>query len=136
MEEAHWRAELEAMREDKDAYFREEFMQVMGPQAGGFDGLEFYAPDPAYRVTARLEPGSGERVQLQTSTGTIRTMTRYARLVFPLDGQEHHLTAFRALPGSGGADTLFVPFRDATSGHETYGAGRYLDLPVVAPGDS
>lgn len=23
---------------------------------------------------------------------------------------------------------LFVPFRDATSGHETYGAGRYLDL--------
>jgi len=23
---------------------------------------------------------------------------------------------------------LFVPFRDATSGKETYGAGRYIDL--------
>ena len=27
-----------------------------------------------------------------------------------------------------------MPFRDATSGHETYGGGRYLDLPVAPMG--
>ena len=27
-----------------------------------------------------------------------------------------------------GGPAVFVPFLDATSGHETYGAGRYLDL--------
>ena len=36
------------------------------------------------------------------------------------------LTAY-TLDG-GGSESLFVPFLDATSGRETYGAGRYLDL--------
>ena len=33
-----------------------------------------------------------------------------------------------------GNETLFVPFLDATSGSETYGAGRYLDVPVEDDG--
>ena len=128
MDEAAWRRELEAARQEKDAYFRDEFIPSMGPETADFHGLEFYPPDPAYRVEARFEPGDGERLQLATSTGAMRTMLRYGRLVFTLDGQEQHLTAFRGLPGSPGTDSLFVPFRDATSGHETYGAGRYIDL--------
>jgi uncharacterized protein (DUF1684 family) len=128
MDEAAWRSELEAARQEKDVYFREEFIPSMGPEAAGFHGLEFYPPDPAYRVEARLEPGDGARLQLATSTGAMRTMLRYGRLVFTIDGQEQHLTAFRSVPGTPGSDDLFVPFRDSTSGHETYGAGRYLDL--------
>ena len=34
--------------------------------------------------------------------------------------------------GLSGPDMLFVPFRDGTSGRETYGAGRYLDIRVEA----
>jgi len=34
------------------------------------------------------------------------------------------------LYASGNSRSLFLPFRDATSGKETYGAGRYLDLDV------
>lgn len=129
MDEAQWRAEVEAARHEKDAYFREEFIPAMGAGTTDFPGLEFYSPDPAYRLEARLEPGDGARLQLATSTGAVRPMLRVGRLVFTLDGQEQHLTAFRGLPGSGSTDDLFVPFRDATSGHDTYGAGRYLDLP-------
>ena len=35
----------------------------------------------------------------------------------------------RAIATQPGDDMMFVPFRDATSGKETYGAGRYLDIP-------
>jgi uncharacterized protein (DUF1684 family) len=132
MDEAQWRAGLEAARREKDQMFREEFTPMMGAKAAAFRGLEFYDPDPAYRVAARLEPGDGARVRLATSTGSPRDFIRYGRLVFAVDGQEQRLSAFRALPSSGGEDSLFVPFRDATSGHETYGAGRYLDLPFDA----
>ena len=49
--------------------------------------------------------------------------------MFEVDGQEQRLTAF--LPRATDAEpVLFVPFRDATSGNETYGAGRYVDVPL------
>jgi uncharacterized protein (DUF1684 family) len=31
-------------------------------------------------------------------------------------------------------DELFLPMRDATSGQETYGAGRYLEPELIAQG--
>ena len=46
---------------------------------------------------------------------------------FDLMGDPHRLTAYR-MANSDGGESLFVPFLDATSGTETYGAGRYLDL--------
>jgi uncharacterized protein (DUF1684 family) len=42
------------------------------------------------------------------------------------------LRAF-AEEGSNG-ERLFVPFTDATTGQETYGAGRYLDLDRTSTG--
>ena len=42
-----------------------------------------------------------------------------------IDGKEQALQAYRSNPQE---EMLFIPFRDATSGKETYGAGRYLDL--------
>jgi len=37
----------------------------------------------------------------------------------------------QAYKGSPEEDQLFIPFRDATSGQETYGGGRYLDLDAT-----
>jgi hypothetical protein len=48
-------------------------------------------------------------------------------LVFEVGGKQHRLTAF--VSERDGYEVLFVPFRDATSGHETYGAGRYVEAP-------
>lgn len=44
---------------------------------------------------------------------------------FPVDGEDVTLRAYKSDPED---DRLRVPFRDATSGEETYGAGWYLDL--------
>lgn len=51
------------------------------------------------------------------------TYRRAGQLRFQVDGQACRLTVF-SLVGYGGG--LFVPFRDGTSGTETYGGGRYL----------
>jgi hypothetical protein len=55
-------------------------------------------------------------------------MENAGQLVFEAAGSEHRLTAF--LPRVMDAEpVLFVPFRDATSGVDTYGAGRYVEVP-------
>src|SRR4029079_18751444 len=47
-------------------------------------------------------------------------------LTFDLGGESRSLTGYTF--DSGDDESLVVPFLDATSGSETYGAGRYLDL--------
>jgi len=63
-----------------------------------------------------------------TSRSLKKTFYRYATIRFPVDGQEQELTAFTGTLTGEGSDGLFIPFREATSGRETYGAGRYLDF--------
>ena len=58
---------------------------------------------------------------------------RAAPLGFAAGGVERRLVAYTQV-GPDATGELFVPFRDATSGGETYGGGRYLDLPVAPLG--
>jgi uncharacterized protein (DUF1684 family) len=125
------RRQVEAFRRQKDKYFKESPDSPLLPEdREEFDGLHYYPYDPSYRVTATFvaEPHPGI-FRVQTTTGDYKEYTRIGRLEFVLNGQHLRLTAFLP-PGDeplhGGR--LFVPFRDKTSGRETYGAGRYLDL--------
>ncbi len=124
-----WRADLSAMREDATRYYADEFDWRGHEPPAGYGGPRFYPPAEAWRVTARLDtsvPGTGDPVTLPTSTGKLRQMTVAGQLVFAASGSQHRLTAFLT---HGTEHDLFVPFRDQTSGHDTYGAGRYIDLP-------
>ena len=89
-----------------------------------FTGLDYFEPDPAFRVTARMEPGDGDELVIDTGgeDGAIK-YRRVGKLVFQLAGEECSLTVLGLVQYAGG---LFVPFKDATAGHETYGGGRYL----------
>ena len=60
-------------------------------------------------------------------------MQRVGTLEFTLDGEVRTLAALVELPVQG-ATRLFIPFRDETSGTETYPAGRYLDLDRTRTG--
>jgi uncharacterized protein (DUF1684 family) len=68
---------------------------------------------------------------MPTTSEEKRPFTRYAQVHFQLQGQSCNLTIFKALQGKG-AGELFLPFKDYTSGTETYGAGRYLDIKIPA----
>lgn len=89
-----------------------------------FRGLGYFPYDPGYRVNAELEAGDGAELLIDTGgdDGAVR-YRRAGRLVFELGGETCGLTVLSLVQYAGG---LFVPFRDETSGRETYGGGRYL----------
>lgn len=131
-DEATWRANLESAREGAADYYLNIFNWRGTPAPEGFQGPRYFPPDPKWRVEATLDreaPGTGLRVQLPTSIGDLRDFDVYGTFRFTVDEQEHQLTAYRMVPEHPDYDDLFVPFKDATTGHETYGAGRYIDVP-------
>ena len=88
-----------------------------------FDGLPYFDYDPGMRVFASVEPASPERLEIATSTGGSHAFTRFAIARFEVGGDPASLEVLW-LEGYGGG--IFVSFRDATSGRESYGACRYL----------
>src|SRR5262245_30438725 len=121
-----WGAELEMMRQDAAHYYDHQFDWRGHQPPPGYKGPQWFAPAPDYRLLARVDrdaQGAGDNVQLATSTGLVRDMVQVGDLVFESGGSEHRLTAFLTHDHEG-YELLFVPFRDATSGKETYGAGR------------
>ena len=99
-------------------------------ERASFGGLVYFPADPAYRVVASVVPfAQQEVVQLGSTRGDIRPQVRFAELRFTLAGEELRLTGFQDVNPTD-SDELFVPFRDATTGKESYGAGRYLEAQV------
>lgn len=94
-------------------------------QAHAFTGLAYYDPNPDLVITAAVERfGDDEAlIEMQTSSGASQHFRRWGRASFQLEGQEAAVTIYTDPYGH----SLFLPFRDATNGDETYGAGRYLD---------
>lgn len=94
-----------------------------------YRGLDYFAPDRRFAVQAAVEPWpQPEEVVIPTTLKLTKSYHRYARLRFAMNGQPCELTAYKLVGGSG--KSLFIPFRDATSGHSTYGGGRYIDVEV------
>jgi uncharacterized protein (DUF1684 family) len=89
----------------------------------GFQGLPFFDYDPAARALARVVPAEPQRYDIATSGDGSYSFTRFAEARFELDGVDLALELYW-LEGYGGG--LFVPFRDATAGRTTYGAGKYV----------
>ena len=124
--------EVNAFRQEKDRFFATAHQSPIPREERGdkFGGLNYYPPDPAYRVVAEVTPFEHpDVIEMATSTGDIRPQLRYAELRFHIGDQELRLVGFTD-PDVSHTHELFVPFRDATSGHDTYGAGRYLEVAV------
>ncbi|MFC4426308.1 DUF1684 domain-containing protein [Deinococcus navajonensis] len=123
---------VQDFRARKDAHFAGGQGPIDPAGLADFHGLSYYPPDPAWSFMAALKPlpqGEGTEVTLETSTGEPRVMARFGQVVVELPGGERTLSVFTPL-GEEAPARVFIPFRDATSGQETYGAGRYLDAPV------
>ena len=116
---------LSRFRAGRDELFRTHPQSPIEPEERtAFQGLRYFDADPSYRVRATLEAGDGS--ELVIDTGGEDGDVRYRRagvLTFVLAGQSCRLTVLSLVQYAGG---LFVPFRDLTSGRETYGGGRYL----------
>jgi uncharacterized protein (DUF1684 family) len=125
-------SELDEFRQRKDEWFRAGQESPIPPALRpAFAGLRYYAEAPALvlEVTPELFDAP-ELVAMETSRGEPAQYLRWALVRFSVDGAEQQLTVFRS-PASG---ELFLPFQDANTGGETYGAGRYLDVPELEGG--
>lgn len=115
-------------RAAKDAFFAHSPRSpIPESERAAFAGLAHYPVDAAYRLAGVvLGPYAGDgpsEFAIPTSDGDLRRARRAGSFGFELDGRALTLTAYDL-----GGRSLFVPFQDATSGAETYGAGRYIDL--------
>jgi uncharacterized protein (DUF1684 family) len=102
-----------------------------------FTGLKYFDADESYRVKAKLEPIEEKKVRIiGTSDGKEQKYLEYAWAHFKLNGVENKLLILEVMEMGPQRGKLFLAFADETSGTETYGAGRYLDLKKVAAATS
>jgi uncharacterized protein (DUF1684 family) len=96
--------------------------------------LRFYPLDPAYRVIARFEKyADSPWFPMATSGRTPQTQRKYGLLTFKVHDTLVHLTIYQSqalMQKATTRDYLFIPFTDATSGIDSYGAGRYIDCVI------
>jgi uncharacterized protein (DUF1684 family) len=100
----------------------------VSPNRSHFNGLQYFPVRADWHIQARFEPYNPEhRIPIVNILGMEQEMISPGALVFEREGRTWRLDAIR----EAGDEDLFVMFSDATSGKQTYGAGRfmYVELP-------
>ncbi len=129
---AEYAATIQKHRRDKDNFLRLGPDSPLSDAAKDFDSLRYFAPDINYRVKAKLVPIEKKQVRvLSTSSGEQVRYLEYAWAVFAFGRDVNELLILEGMDTGPERGQLFLAFADETSGRETYGAGRYLDLKKV-----
>ena len=118
---AAWRG----WRQGRDRMFAQHDQSPLDPDARArLAGLSYFPYDPAFRFAVELQhlSGLGTETQMAGNDGAV-VLTPFAR-TRGLDGALASELTLYWIGGYGGG--VFLPFRDATSGDETFGGGRYL----------
>jgi len=96
----------------------------VSPNRLQFKGLQYFPIQDDWHIEARFEPYVPERrITIVNILGMTVEMTSPGAIVFERNGKPWRLDAILETPGD---RELFVMFSDATSGRQTYGAGRFL----------
>jgi len=111
---------LSRFRTSKDRLFAEHPDSPV-PMASrvAFEGLDHWPYDPVLRMVAPVKALEPLEASATSLGGEVFALHRIGQVVLPVGSLEVYWVD---VYGGG----VFVPFRDATSGSETYGAGRYL----------
>jgi len=122
-----WKLKLEEERREKDSFFAWHWdSPIPREDRTRFRGLAYYPPNPDYRFELELhEHSQKETVRVDYTKGNEGMLIRWGEFRFKIGDVEQTLQAYKSDPSE---QKLFIPFRDATSGKETYAAGRYIDL--------
>jgi uncharacterized protein len=97
-------------------------------QKKNFTKLSFYPILPEYKVRAKLVPVENRQMMvLSLSDGSEEKYLKHSFAEFELHGKKHRLLLLQATKEVDKRN-FFLAFADQTSGSETYGGGRYLNL--------
>jgi uncharacterized protein len=102
------------------------------PRRRAFAGLSYFPVSTGWVFDARFEPYEPARhIRIVNILGMEQELQSPGAVVFRKDGHEWRLDTVLEQPGD---RELFIMFADATSGHETYGAGRFMYIPLPSSG--
>lgn len=102
--------------------------------------LKFFDADESYRIKAEVIAMPGTLpFDLPTYSGNTKQYIKYGELHFQIKGSKLKLSIYQSVALSAKPEYknhLFIPFKDETSGIETYGGGRYIDCLTTDIKDS
>lgn len=119
-------------REEKDHFMKTSAESPFVEGQVDFTALKYYPVDPQLKIVAELIPVKEKNVMvLATSDGKEERYIEYAYAEFDFNGLHNKLLILEMMEMGPFRGKLFLAFGDETSGGETYGAGRYLDVVKV-----
>lgn len=124
VDEAKWR------RERNEMFKNSPESPVPDSLRASFDSLNWFPVSRNFKITAKFEANPKfERIKMPRSLGDPENYIVAGWLHFKVGAVDCKLTAYQ--PNEKDSKTLFIPFRDMTSGSTTYGGGRYIDTRRV-----
>jgi len=115
-------------------YLNSKETPLRGDNFKNFRQHPFFPINKKYRITAKFtRTENAEPFDLPTSSGKTKSYREYGKAAFDLDGKSYTLNLYQSLDllkQKKYKNYLFLPFRDATNGKETYGGGKYMDLKI------
>jgi uncharacterized protein (DUF1684 family) len=120
-----YKADIKQEREAKDEQFRTSKESPIADKES-FHGLHYFETDLSFRVKATISPymDDDKEVTIKYTDGTDEKYEKYGYAHFSIRGETLKLLLLK------NESVISVLFKDATSGQQTYGGGRYLDYPV------
>lgn len=99
-----------------------------------FEGLVYFPVDSTYKVTAEwVRTRDQEPFTMPTTGDHDNSYVLFGKAFFSIGGQQDTLHIYQNLElvkEGRLEESLFIPFRDATTNQSTYGGGRYLNLSI------
>jgi uncharacterized protein (DUF1684 family) len=134
-EQEAWEIALVEMRIEKnEAYMDSTTSPLRAEDLPGFEGLNYYYPEPALRFHVPLRAEARpDTVVMAKRKGDQARYTHRGTVFFRHEGRTYDLAVYGPADTTDG-DFLWLPFYDATNGKETYPGGRYLDLDLQEDG--
>ena len=126
-------ARIENIRIEKDKELLTEGV-IDDQSIESFKGLQYFPVDTNFRVLAHLTKADMLPVNFGTTKAEVQTYYRYCELRFKIGDSTAHLMAYAF--DTSKVDMLFIPFRDKTTGKESYGGGRYIEMPYNGEKDA
>ena len=126
--------QIEEFRKRRDEFFRNHPRSPLkDKRKDDFHGLDYYPIDLRYFFSGKIRryrfhiSNPKYYAEFLTNKGMYKRYVRYGTFGFELDGETYEIEVYKSIL----SDNLFVPFKDRTSGKETYELGRYVDAEIL-----
>jgi len=111
-------------RAERDRFFAEHYASPLPDEhRAEFTGLDYFPPDDAWVIAGSYEATEPHKVAVPSTAGVESPYTMVGTVALEIGGTPYRLTVL-----DDGDGQRFIPFRDGTSGDESYGGGRYVGV--------